>query len=128
MNAKAAAIGGWAAVALAVVTGVTGGFKWVASDVAKPLTARLIENYNFQEENAKKNSDLLEAQNEAVSAQNAKLDNVDQALNKIDQTLRTIGSQTHENQTALLKTAEKQVDQAKEAAKALKEIAPMINK
>ena len=45
---------GWSAVVLAIVTGLGGAMKWIATDVATPVTARLIKNYDFQEENAAK--------------------------------------------------------------------------
>ena len=61
---------GWSAVVLAIVGGITGGMSWVANNVAKPLTAKVIEAYDFQQQNAAANTEILESVRDGIDTLN----------------------------------------------------------
>lgn len=62
----------WSAVVLALIGGITGGFGWVANHVAEPLVKRLIDNMDFQESNAKQNTEAITGVKDELHALNSK--------------------------------------------------------
>ncbi len=112
---------GNAGVALALIAGLSTSFGWIANHVAEPVTQRLIQNYDAQEANATKNTELLSEVRDGVNSlkrQNATA--IERQLEKQDE--------THNLQRTQIDMQEKQVEEQKKAAAILKEAVPVIKK